>query len=92
MTYKNIDTTLIIVEDAINMMEFSGNQRPNYSKHAMRAGLKIALSVIMDAMYGLQEIEEINFETRVDMAKECVKQLKKLIHTFTNITVEELYD
>lgn len=89
LTYTNIGHTLLILEDTILSMDET--LKPNYSKGEFAAGLIIANSVICDAMFNLQEAEEMPIETRLRMGKEFANKFKELIKIYTDIDTIDLY-
>lgn len=88
--YKQIENTLLLVEDAIVSIE--SNVIPNYSKECFRAVTQCFMSVAMDMMWQLQEKEPLmELEDKMNMAKAFGSELQKLIKIYTNIDTHDFY-
>lgn len=49
------------------------------------------MSVIMDKMWELQELEQIDMKDRGNMALKCGEELRLIIKKYTDIDTHELY-
>ena len=93
MIGKKISPVLQELEMAL--WEFEANpltSKPEYTTQGFRAALKIAMSVIMDKMWELQEKEEMSIEDRGNMATACGKRFMALVKEFTDIDTHKLYE
>lgn len=69
MIGKKLSPILVEIEAAIVEFDTEINEKPNYTRDALRASGKIFISVIIDKMWELQEKENIPIEQRLEMAK-----------------------
>ena len=73
------------IEDAMLEGAAMGNQVDNYPEEAMPAATMIFHTVLLSNMWKLMEEENMDQSDRIEMAEKAGKELKKLIHTFTNL-------
>lgn len=67
-------------------MDISSNpDKPNYSNKDFMNALIIFQSAVMDKMYDNQTFDNMGMEDRCVMAEHCGNELKKFIHTYTNL-------
>ena len=69
----------------------NSNVKPEYTDEALRASLQIFMSVLLDKMYSLQEDEQIDIDTRMDMATKSGEELRKIVKTYTGIDTHDMY-
>jgi hypothetical protein len=65
--------------------------KPGFDDEGFRASIFIFQSALLDKMWELQEKEDIQIETRADMAEKCGEAIRSIIKTFTNIDTHNLY-
>jgi hypothetical protein len=65
--------------------------KPGFNDEGFRASIFIFQSVLLDKMWELQEKEDIQIETRADMATKCGEAIRSLVKTFTDIDTYNLY-
>jgi hypothetical protein len=91
MIGKKLSPILSEIESALIEYELNINRPPEYTDEGFRASVKIFLSVMLDKMWKLQEDEEIDINTRADMAKKLGNELRNIIRVYTNIDTHSLY-
>ncbi len=71
--------------------EAKGNEnKPNYSNRDFMNTLIIFQTALMDKMYDNQDYDKMDIDDRKNMAMQCGLDLRKLIHTYTNLDTHEL--
>lgn len=85
---KNLSLTLSEIENTL--LEFN-NTKPNFTNEGFRAGIYIFQSVILDKMFELQEVENIDFDIRCDMAEKCGDEIRQIVKKYCDIDTHELY-
>ena len=68
-----------------NMLLMNYETKPDFDNETFRAAIYIFQSALMDKLYDLQNEEEMDFENRTKMVKQCGKDLRNLIKNYTNI-------
>ena len=91
MIGKKISPILSEIESALIEYELNINRPPEYTDEGFRASVKIFLSVMLDKMWKLQEDEEIDINTRADMAEKLGTEIRNIIRVYTNIDTHDLY-
>lgn len=91
MIGKKLSPILSEIESALIEYELNINRPPEYTDEGFRASVKIFLSVMLDKMWKLQEDEEIDINTRADMAEKLGNELRNIIRVYTNIDTHDLY-
>ena len=91
MIGQRLSPILLEIEEIIIENEVNLGLKPNYSKEAIWSAAKIFMSVILDKMWELQELENIDIEDRGNMAIKCGKELRAFVKKFTDIDTHELY-
>lgn len=91
MIGEKLSKPLQEIEATLWEFEYTHNKKPDYTILGFRAGLKIAMSVIMDKMWELQEKEQMDMEDRSIMAESCGKDFMALVKRYTDIDTHELY-
>ncbi len=89
---KNITPVLKELEMALWERESLTNDPIYFPDGALQAATKIFMSVIMDKMWEMQESENMPFDDRVKMGQSTGREIKKVIHTATNIDTFKFYD
>lgn len=90
--YKN--ELEIIANDILNQnAEAKGNEnKPNYTNREFMNAVIIFQTALMDKMYDLQIIDNIQLEDREKMAMKCGLELRSLIHTYTGLDTHKFED
>ena len=88
---KRISPVLESIEDALWHWESGANGRPEYTDEGFRSAVKIFISVMMDRIWELQEVESLEMEDRVAMVEKCGNDVRNLIKTYTNIDTHKMY-
>jgi hypothetical protein len=91
MIGKKLSPILSEIESALIEFEINVAKPPEYTDEGFRASVKIFLSVMLDKMWKLQEDEEIDINTRADMAEKLGTELRNIIRVYTNIDTHDLY-
>jgi len=83
----------IIANDLLNQNAIAkGNEnKPNYTNREFMNAVIIFQTALMDKMYDNQNYDKMNVEDRLNMAESCGLELRKLIHTYTNLDTHK-YD
>jgi adenylate kinase len=91
MIGEKLSSVLSEIESAL--MEFEANvaRPPQYTNEGFRAAVKIFLSAMLDKMWKLQEDENIDINTRADMAEKLGNELRNIVRIYTNIDTHNLY-
>jgi hypothetical protein len=91
MIGKKLSPILSEIESALIEFEINVAKPPEYTDEGFRASVKIFLSVMLDKMWKLQEDEEIDINTRADMAEKLGTEIRNIIRVYTNIDTHSLY-
>lgn len=91
MIGEKLSPVLVEIEDALFEFEVNNQTQPNYTDGGFRAAIKICMSVIMDKMWNLSNAENIDMETRCNMAQKCGEDFRSLVKRYTNIDTYSLY-
>ena len=88
-----IELSKILSEIESTLWEFESNNnlRPQYTDEGFRAALKIFTSAVMDRLWVLQSKEDIDIQTRCDMATKCGEEIRKIVKVYTDIDTFDLY-
>lgn len=89
---QKLSPILVEIEDTLWEFETFNGQKPNYTMDGFRAAIKIFMSVVMDKIWELQEIENIDMEDRINMANNVGEEIRNLIKTYTDIDCHKLYE
>lgn len=83
----------ILHEIELALLEFETNvaRPPEYTDEGFRAAVKIFMSAMLDKMWKLQENEDIDINTRADMATKLGNELRNMVRVYTNIDTHNLY-
>ena len=84
----------IIANDILNQnAEAKGDEnKPNYTNREFFNTLIIFQAALMDKMWDLQQVENIDFKDRENMAIKCNLDLRNLIKTYTNLDTHIIED
>ena len=91
MIGKQISPILEEIESTLWEFEAKKGQKPNYSMGGFRAATKIFMSVLMDKIWELQQNEEIDMQTRLNMVQKAGEDVRALIKTYADIDCHKLY-
>jgi len=91
MIGKSLSPILLEIEEIIIENEVNLGIKPDYSKEALRSATKIFMSVILDKMWELQKLENIDIEDSDNMAIKCGEEIRVFIKKFTDIETHDLY-
>lgn len=68
-----------------------GNEnKPNYTNREFMNAVIIFQTALMDKMYDNQNYDKMNVDDRLKMAEKCGLDLRKLIHTYTNLDTHKI--
>lgn len=86
--------TPILVEIESTLWEFEAelSLKPDYPIEALRASIKIFMSVMMDKMWEVQEFDNMEMEDREKMVVNLASDLMKMVKTYTGVNTLELYN
>ena len=82
----------IIANDILNQNADTKDNKPNYTNREFFNTLIIFQAALMDKMWDLQQVENIDFKDRENMAIKCNLDLRKLIKTYTNLDTHIIED
>ena len=91
MIGKHLSEHLVTIEKTLWDWEYIRGEKPNYTPEGFRAGCKIFMSILMDKIWELQEIENISMEDRMLMVEKVGAEVRKLVKIYTDIDTFELY-
>lgn len=81
----------ILNELATGLLEVA-EIKQNFSNNAMLDATLIFQSVFMDKIFDNQNFDNMNFDDRCKMVTKAGEELRKLIHTYTNLDTKKLVD
>ena len=80
-----------IANDILNQnASEDGSEKPNYSNRDFLNTIFIFQTALMDKLFDNQEYDNMDIEDRMNMATQCGKDLRKLIHTFTGLDTHKI--
>ena len=82
----------IIANDILNQnADAKGDEnKPNYTNREFMNAVIIFQTALMDKMYDNQNDNKMNVDDRLKMAEKCGLDLRKLIHTYTNLDTHKI--
>ena len=82
----------IIANDILNQnADAKGNEnKPNYTNREFMNAVIIFQTALMDKMYDNQNYDKMSVDDRLKMAEACGLELRKLIHTYTNLDTHKI--
>lgn len=89
---NEITPILIDIEKKLWISESGFSPIPKYSDDAVRASIKILMTILITKMWELQEREELDIEIRESMAERFGMELKHIIKVYTDIDTHKLYE
>jgi hypothetical protein len=84
MIGKKLSPIFEEIEQTILEFEVNTPLPPEYTEGALRAATKIFMSVLMDKMWELQEVESMSIKDRCNMAVKAGEDIRKLVKTYTD--------
>jgi hypothetical protein len=79
----------IFKEIATGLLE-TIDKKPNFSNDCFIDIVLIFQTALFDKIYNLQQKENMEFGTSIDMAENCGKELRKFIKTFSDLDTFDL--
>jgi len=79
----------ILKEIATGLLELA-EMKPNFSNDALLDATLIFQAVFMDKIFDNQNYDNMPMEYRCEMVNKAGEELRKLIHTYTNLDTVEL--
>ena len=64
--------------------------QPHWTNRTFMNALIIFQTALMDKMYDNQNYDNMDIQNRMEMANQCGNDLRKLIHTYTNLDTHDL--
>jgi hypothetical protein len=82
----------VIAGDLLNQnASAKGNEnKPNYSNRDFMNAIIIFQTALMDKMFDNQNYDGMGLDDRMKMTKSCGVELRKLIHTYTNLDTHKI--
>lgn len=88
----NVGTKLSpILSEIENTLLENYGAKPNFTDEGFIAGIYIFQSVLLDKMFELQEIENIDLDIRCDMAQKCGEEIRQIVKKYCDIDTHDLY-
>ncbi|HEY9342152.1 MAG TPA: hypothetical protein VIQ23_11255 [Hanamia sp.] len=91
MVGQKISPILSEIESTLWEFESRSGFKPEYTIEGFRAATKIFMSAMMDKIWELQSKEEIDMNTRGEMAKKCGEDIRRIVKVYTDIDTYDLY-
>ena len=91
MIGEKLSPVLSEIESTLIEYELNVARPPEYTDKGFRAAIKIFMSAMLDKMWKLQEDENIDINTRTDMAEKLGNDLRNMVRIYTNIDTHSLY-
>jgi hypothetical protein len=66
------------------------DKKPEFTNREFMNTLIIFQTALMDKLYDIMEYDKMSIEHRYKMAESCGNELRKLIHTYTNLDTREV--
>ena len=82
----------VIAGDLLNQnASAKGNEnKPNYSNRDFMNAIIIFQTALMDKMFDNQNYDGMGLDDRMKMTQSCGLELRKLIHTYTNLDTHKI--
>lgn len=91
MIGKKLSPILSEIESTLLEFEANHTEKPEYTTEGFRAGIKIFASVLMDKIWELQSIENMDMQDRMSMVQKAGEDIRKLVKTYTSIDTHDLF-
>lgn len=72
-------------------IEFERRGPIEFTDDGFRGAIKIFSTALMSRMWSLQKKEEMDLETRKKMVTEVGEKIRKLVKTYTDVDILDLY-
>lgn len=92
MIGEKLTPILVEIESTLWDFEAELSLKPDYPIEALRASIKIFMSVMMDKMWEVQEFDNMGMEDREKMVVNLASDLMKMVKTYTGVNTLELYN
>lgn len=92
MLGEKLAPVLVEIESTLWDFEAEFSMKPDYPIEALRASIKIFMSVMMDKMWEVQEFDNMGMEDREKMVVNLASDLMKMVKTYTGVNTLELYN
>lgn len=92
MIGEKLTPILVEIESTLWDFEAELSLKPDYPIEALRASIKIFMSVMMDKMWEVQEFDNMEMEDREKMVVNLASDLMKMVKTYTGVNTLELYN
>ena len=76
-------------EIAMSYLNDAG-KKPSFTNREFMNTLIIFQTALMDKLYDNMEYDKMSIEDRYKMAESCGNEMRKLIHTYTNLDTHEV--
>lgn len=80
------------LEEIANSFLEQDGKKPNYTNRDFMNAVIIFQTALMDKMWNNQDYDNMDLENREKMAVQCAEDLRKLIHTYTNLNTLNFED
>ena len=91
MIGEKISPILSEIESALFEFEVQELGNPKYTEDGFRAAVKIFMSAVMDKMWELQKAENMDMDTRYEMATKCGSDIRRIVKIYTGIDTHKIY-
>lgn len=83
---KHGDKLELIANDFL----LQNGEKPNFTNREFMNAIIIFQTALMDKLFDNQNYDKMDIENRMKMAESCGNDLRKLIHTYTNIDTHNI--
>lgn len=91
--HENLGDTLEnVLKDIEHILLLNHGVKPNFTEAGLRASIYIFQCVMLDKMFELQEIENMDDDSRIAMATKMGNEIRNLIKTYTNVDSHALFN
>ena len=83
---KHGDKLELIANDFL----LQNGEKPNFTNRDFMNAIIIFQTALMDKLFDNQNYDKMDIENRMKMAESCGNDLRKLIHTYTNLDTHKI--
>lgn len=83
---KHSDKLELIANDFL----LQNGEKPNFTNREFMNAIIIFQTALMDKLFDNQNYDKMDIENRMKMAESCGNDLRKLIHTYTNLDTHNI--
>ena len=83
---KHGDKLELIANDFL----LQNGEKPNFTNREFMNAIIIFQTALMDKLFDNQNYDKMDIENRMKMAESCGNDLRKLIHTYTNLDTHKI--